>query len=119
MLNMECLNKKCCLSSPFTNTQFFQLWSLQQGVFIHAAPKTERGCVSRNLPLYSQVFDQWALRPSQLEGLHMSAGAETVSCGSACIIILGKGEGKFVPGLNEAPRHEDLLGEWRYSSTHS
>jgi hypothetical protein len=27
----------------------------------------------------------------------------------------GKGE---VPVLNYAPRHEDILGEWRYSSTH-
>jgi hypothetical protein len=27
--------------------------------------------------------------------------------------------GKVVPVLNEAPRHEDILEEWRYSSTHS
>jgi hypothetical protein len=26
---------------------------------------------------------------------------------------------KVIPGLNQAPRHEDILGEWRYSSTHS
>jgi hypothetical protein len=30
-----------------------------------------------------------------------------------------KGKGKVVPVLNEAPRHEDVLREWRYSSTHS
>jgi hypothetical protein len=30
-----------------------------------------------------------------------------------------KGKGKVVPVLNSAPRHEDVLGEWRYSSTHS
>jgi hypothetical protein len=30
-----------------------------------------------------------------------------------------KGKGKVVPVLNQAPRHEDVLGEWRYSSTHS
>jgi hypothetical protein len=30
-----------------------------------------------------------------------------------------KGKGKVVPVLNEAPRHEDLLGEWRYNSKHS
>jgi hypothetical protein len=30
-----------------------------------------------------------------------------------------KGKGKVVPVLNEAPRHEDVLGEWRYSSTYS
>jgi hypothetical protein len=28
-------------------------------------------------------------------------------------------KGKIVPVLNKAPRHEDVLGEWRYSSTHS
>jgi hypothetical protein len=27
-------------------------------------------------------------------------------------------EGKVVPVLNEAPRHDDVLGEWRYSFTH-
>jgi hypothetical protein len=31
----------------------------------------------------------------------------------------GKGKGKVVPVLNEAPRHEGLLGEWRYIFTHS
>jgi hypothetical protein len=30
-----------------------------------------------------------------------------------------KVKGKVVPVLNEAPRHEDALREWRYSSTHS
>jgi hypothetical protein len=30
-----------------------------------------------------------------------------------------KGKGKVVPVLNWAPRHEGVLGEWRYSSTHS
>jgi hypothetical protein len=29
-----------------------------------------------------------------------------------------KGTGKVVAVLNWAPRHEDVLGEWRYSSTH-
>jgi hypothetical protein len=33
--------------------------------------------------------------------------------------IEGKGKGKAVPVLNYAPRHEDVLGEWRYSSMHS
>jgi hypothetical protein len=28
-------------------------------------------------------------------------------------------KGKIVPVLNLAPRHEGVLGEWRYSSTHS
>jgi hypothetical protein len=27
--------------------------------------------------------------------------------------------GWVVPVLNWAPRHKDVLGEWRYSSTHS
>jgi hypothetical protein len=31
----------------------------------------------------------------------------------------GKGKGKAVPVFNWAPRHEGVLGEWRYSSTHS
>jgi hypothetical protein len=30
-----------------------------------------------------------------------------------------KRKGKVVPLLNYAPRHENVLGEWRYSSTHS
>jgi hypothetical protein len=30
-----------------------------------------------------------------------------------------KGKGKVVPVFNKAPRHEDVLGEWRYSPTHS
>jgi hypothetical protein len=29
-----------------------------------------------------------------------------------------KGKGKVVPVLNQAPHHEDILGEWKYSSTH-
>jgi len=29
------------------------------------------------------------------------------------------GKGKVVPLLNQAPPREDVLGEWRYSSTHS
>jgi hypothetical protein len=32
---------------------------------------------------------------------------------------LEDGKGKFVPVLNEVPRHEDVPGEWRYSSTHN
>jgi hypothetical protein len=28
-------------------------------------------------------------------------------------------KGKIVPVLNYAPRQEGVLGEWRYSSTHS
>jgi hypothetical protein len=28
-------------------------------------------------------------------------------------------KGKVVPVLNEAPRHEDVWGEWWYSSRHS
>jgi hypothetical protein len=28
-------------------------------------------------------------------------------------------KGKIVPVLNQAPRHEGVLGEWRNSSTHS
>jgi hypothetical protein len=35
------------------------------------------------------------------------------------VTLKGKGEGKVVPVLNQAPRHEDVVGEWRYSSTHS
>jgi len=27
--------------------------------------------------------------------------------------------GKVVPVLNQAPRHEYIYGEWKYSSTHS
>jgi len=30
-----------------------------------------------------------------------------------------KAKGKVAPMLNQAPRHKDILGEWRYSSTHS
>jgi hypothetical protein len=33
--------------------------------------------------------------------------------------VKGKGKGKVVPVLNEAPRHEGVLGEWMYISTHS
>jgi hypothetical protein len=35
------------------------------------------------------------------------------------ITITTKGKGRFVPVLNSAPRHENVLGEWRYSSTES
>jgi hypothetical protein len=35
------------------------------------------------------------------------------------ILQQGKGKGKVAPLLNKAPRHEDILGEWKYSSTHS
>jgi len=28
-------------------------------------------------------------------------------------------KGEVVPVLNQAPCHEDVLGEWRYSSMHS
>jgi len=31
----------------------------------------------------------------------------------------GKAKGKIVPVLNQAPRHEGVFDEWRYSSTHS
>jgi len=30
-----------------------------------------------------------------------------------------KGKGNVIPVLFWAPRHEHVLGEWRYSSTHS
>jgi hypothetical protein len=30
-----------------------------------------------------------------------------------------KRKGKVVTVLNKAPRHEGVLGQWRYSSTHS
>jgi hypothetical protein len=30
-----------------------------------------------------------------------------------------RGKSKVVPVLNSAPINEDILGEWRYSSTHS
>jgi hypothetical protein len=33
--------------------------------------------------------------------------------------IIVKGKGKVVLRFNSAPRHEGILGEWRYSSTHS
>jgi len=33
--------------------------------------------------------------------------------------LVSKGIGKVFPVLNQAPRHEDVLGEWRYSSMHS
>jgi hypothetical protein len=35
------------------------------------------------------------------------------------LIYLSRCKGKVVPVLNYAPRHEDVLGEWRYNSTHS
>jgi len=28
-------------------------------------------------------------------------------------------QGKFVPVLTSVPLHEEVYGEWRYSSTHS
>jgi hypothetical protein len=31
----------------------------------------------------------------------------------------GKSKAKVVPVLNEASRYEDVLGQWRYGSTHS
>jgi hypothetical protein len=34
-------------------------------------------------------------------------------------ILCDKGKGKVIPVLNWAPRHEGVLGKWRYSSTHS
>jgi hypothetical protein len=34
-------------------------------------------------------------------------------------VFLCKGKGKVVPVLNQAPHNEDVLGEWRYGSTHS
>jgi len=34
--------------------------------------------------------------------------------------VVRLGKGKVVPMLfNSAPQHEGVLGEWRYSSTHS
>jgi hypothetical protein len=35
------------------------------------------------------------------------------------LVEFSTGKGKVVSVLNYAPRHEDILGEWRYSSTHS
>jgi hypothetical protein len=35
------------------------------------------------------------------------------------ITLLIKVKGKVVSVLHSEPRHEDILGEWRYSSTHS
>jgi hypothetical protein len=37
----------------------------------------------------------------------------------AMFVTRVKVKGKIVPVLNQALRHEGLLGEWRYSSTHS
>jgi hypothetical protein len=34
-------------------------------------------------------------------------------------VFKGKDKGKVVPVLNQAPRHEGVLGRWRYSTTHS
>jgi len=34
-------------------------------------------------------------------------------------ILIAKDKGKIVPVLNQAPRREDVLREWRYSSAHS
>jgi hypothetical protein len=33
--------------------------------------------------------------------------------------VKGKEKAEVFPLLNYAPRHDDLLGEWRYNSTHS
>jgi hypothetical protein len=33
--------------------------------------------------------------------------------------MIKKSKGKVVPVLSQAPRHEDILEKWRYSSTHS
>jgi hypothetical protein len=30
----------------------------------------------------------------------------------SCTLISVKGKGKVIPGLNQAPSHEDVLGEW-------
>jgi hypothetical protein len=35
------------------------------------------------------------------------------------IHVHGKGKGKVVPVRNQAPRHEGVLREWKYRSTHS
>jgi len=34
------------------------------------------------------------------------------------IFVISIDKGKIVPVLNKASRHEDVLGKWRYSSTH-
>jgi hypothetical protein len=38
---------------------------------------------------------------------------------TALMLRVVKYKGKVVPVLKKAPRHEDVLEEWRYSSTHS
>jgi hypothetical protein len=38
---------------------------------------------------------------------------------SKLLTFVGKDEGKIVPVLNKAQRHEDVLKDWRYSSMHS
>jgi hypothetical protein len=38
---------------------------------------------------------------------------------SSFVIFKRNGKGKVVPLLKQALRREDVLGEWRYSSTHS
>jgi hypothetical protein len=35
------------------------------------------------------------------------------------VLFLATGNVKVVPVLNQTPRHEDVLREWRYSSTHA
>jgi hypothetical protein len=35
------------------------------------------------------------------------------------LLLRDKGKGKVVPVLNQAPRHEDVLREWRYRFTYS
>jgi hypothetical protein len=39
--------------------------------------------------------------------------------GANQLLVYAKDKGKVVLVLNQAPSHEGVLGEWRYSSTHS
>jgi hypothetical protein len=52
------------------------------------------------------LLDFWTWRPNQIFEF-------------CSLFHLWKVKGKVVPVLNKAPRHEDVLGEWKYSSTHS
>jgi hypothetical protein len=36
---------------------------------------------------------------------------------SGRFLVSGKGKDKVVPMLNQVPRHEEVLEEWRHSST--
>jgi hypothetical protein len=47
----------------------------------------------------------------------LDSNTETIQGISYKFII--KGKGKVVSVLNQVPRREDVLGEWRYNSTHS